>query len=199
AQLLAIPGVTLSDEEKQSYLDYINANTLVLHLLVDDVLTLNELENGKLKLNHDEFNVNEVCEVAIESMKKQCKEGVKIEFKPVKENNAIINSDRNRILQIMLNFLTNSMKNTEKGSIFVECNSEEIPGHVTLSVTDSGCGVPKDLQDAIFDKFVKVDSFKPGTGLGLTICKRVAQALGGTIILDTKYTTGAKFLLILPS
>lgn len=199
AQLLATPGVNLSDEEKEMYLQYIDANTLLLHMLVEDVLTLNEIESGKLTLKKEPVNINEVCQTAIESIKKQCKEGIEVFYKKTLPDTATIESDRYRILQVLLNFLTNSMKNTEKGSIFVECKFDEIPGHVTFSVTDTGCGIPEELQEAIFDKFIKVDPFKPGTGLGLTISRKITHLLGGNVILDTKYTTGAKFLLILPS
>ena len=199
AQLLATAGVNLSDEEKDLYLQYIDSNTLLLQMLVEDVLTLNEIETGKVTLKKEPVNINEVCQTAVESIKKQCKEGIEVSYRKTLPDTATIESDRYRILQILLNFLTNSMKNTEKGSIFVECNFDEIPGHVTFSVTDTGCGIPDEMQEIIFDKFIKVDPFKPGTGLGLTICRKITEMLGGNVILDTKYTTGAKFLLILPS
>ena len=100
--------------------------------------------------------------------------------------------------QVLINFLTNAEKYTEQGEIHLHCSLSENPGFVTYSVSDTGPGIPSDMADAIFERFKKLNEFKQGTGLGLNICRIVAERLHGKVKVDKSYTGGARFLFILP-
>lgn len=90
------------------------------------------------------------------------------------------------------------MKHTEEGEIHLHCSLSEHPGKITFSVTDTGTGVPADKVDALFGRFAKLNDTKQGTGLGLNICRIIAERLGGEVMYDKTYTNGARFELILP-
>ena len=107
-------------------------------------------------------------------------------------------TDPQRVHQILLNLLTNAAKFTPKGSITLAYSVDSEKETVTFSVTDTGIGIKADKKDLIFERFVKLDKETQGAGLGLTISRLLARILGGDVILDTTYTKGARFLLILP-
>lgn len=97
--------------------------------------------------------------------------------------------------------LANAIKNTTKGSILLDCRkikNDQGTGSVAFCVTDTGCGIAPKHHKKLFERFVKLDSNKQGAGLGLYICRTIATKLGGSITLDPNYTTGARFILILP-
>ena len=100
--------------------------------------------------------------------------------------------------QILINFLTNACKHTTSGQIVIASSLTENPGYITFSVADTGPGVPPEKAESIFDRFVKLDSSKQGAGLGLSICRIMADSLGGKVWLDTQYNDGARFVLIIP-
>ena len=107
-------------------------------------------------------------------------------------------TDEKRLQQVLINFLTNAEKHTEEGEIHLHCSASENPGKITFSVTDTGPGIPADKQDTIFERFEKLDEFKQGSGLGLNICRLIADRLNGEVKIDKNYTKGARFLFILP-
>lgn len=99
---------------------------------------------------------------------------------------------------MLVNLLTNAMKNTTKGSIVLACSLTERVGMLTFTVTDTGIGVPRDKHKAIFERFCKLDQFKQGVGLGLDICRIIATKFGGAIDIDPNYTNGARFWFAIP-
>jgi signal transduction histidine kinase len=103
-----------------------------------------------------------------------------------------------RVQQILINFLTNACKNSTEGDIVLSSSLVENPGYITFAVADHGPGVPADKAERIFERFVKLNSNKQGAGLGLSICRMMAESLGGKVWLDTHYTAGARFVLTIP-
>ena len=103
--------------------------------------------------------------------------------------------------------MSNALKFTEQGSVVVKMKvlgqakrqSREGSGLLEVAVEDTGIGIPPEHQEKIFERFYKVDTFKQGIGLGLTVARRTAELLDGTLILDSTYTTGARFVLTLPA
>ena len=120
--------------------------------------------------------------------------GVKVRLETDALENMVIHTDVKRVVQVLTNILTNAEKNTAKGTITLGCSTTSNPGMVTFSVTDTGIGVPPEKSEEIFKSFTKLDQFKQGLGLGLHICRIIANLLGGKIYLDTKYQGGARFL-----
>ena len=100
------------------------------------------------------------------------------------------------IQKILTRLMSNALKFTEQGSIKIRLriNNEEL----SIAIEDTGIGIPPEHQEKIFERFYKVDSFKQGIGLGLTVARRTAELLDGTLTLDGTYTSGARFVLTLP-
>lgn len=136
--------------------------------------------------------VDEVDKVHRLKMKK----GVKLNvIRPSEE--IWISTDRNRVTQVLFNFLSNAIKNTIEGSITFGLVKEE--EWVKLYVTDTGCGISKEKLPLIFTRFEKLNDFVQGTGLGLPICKSIVERLGGRIEVESELGQGSTFILYLPN
>lgn len=201
AQLLAEPDIadTFSDDEKREYSQLIGGNADMLMTLVNDILNISDLESGKYKMNLAPCECNEVCRFCLKNVEVRQPAGVRMYFTTEADDSFSLYTDRQRVQQVLTNFLTNACKHTSKGEIHLHLSLSENPGNVTFSVTDTGTGVPADQAEAIFERFTKLDSFKQGTGLGLAICRMIAEILHGEVKLDTTYTAGgARFVFIHP-
>ena len=199
SQLLA-HSHEFSEEQVEEFVDLIDQNTDTLTNLIDDILSISALENGKqMKFNLGAVEVNELCRKALATVKSRCPEGVELRFTTEVDDNYTFVSDRLRVLQVITNYLTNAEKHTAEGEILLHVSLSENPGMLTFSVTDTGEGVPADKADVIFDRFEKIDSFVQGTGLGLNICRMIATRMNGVAKLDTTHTgRGARFVFIVP-
>lgn len=197
SQLLALPPEFLTPEERDSYSEFIGANAQLLTILIDDVLTAGNT-NQKMSFMISETNVNQIGKQAVLTCQHRCKDGVEMFFTSSADDSVVIKSDPNRCLQVLINFLTNATKNTEVGTIELHCSVNENPGKITFAVTDTGCGIPAPLQDAVFERFVKLDRKKQGSGIGLAICRQIAEALHAEVKLDKNYKNGSRFLFVLP-
>lgn len=198
SELLATPGMELDDEEKAEYSALIRHNSELLSTLINDVLDLSSLESGRYSVNLATTRVNEVCHQSIATVIHNVPQGVRLYFTTELQDDYTIETDANRLQQVLVNYLTNAEKHTEQGEIHLHCSLSEHPGHLTFSVTDTGSGIPESEQEHIFERFKKLNIFKQGTGLGLNICRLIAQRLKGEARLDTSYKGGARFLFILP-
>ena len=198
SQLLCLPDGYVSDEEKSEYLSYIMNNTQLLTVMVNDMLDISDMENGRYAINKIPTNLNEVARQAIKAIEYRIPPGVTLVRQPGIDEKARYMTDGMRVQQILINFLTNACKHTNSGQIIIGSSMMENPGYITFYVCDNGPGVPIDMAESIFDRFVKLDSNKQGAGLGLSICRMMAGNLGGKVWLDTHYTEGARFVLAIP-
>ena len=170
----------------------------MLEMLISDILDIADSEHGNYRIEIAEVRVNEICENAMQSVEFRVPAGVRLYFTTDSPDELTIQSDGRRIQQVLINYLTNACKNTQKGEIHLQCSLAEHPGEVTFSVTDTGSGVPKEKADLIFNRFTKLNQFVQGSGLGLNICQTIAEKLHGSVYLDTTYTNGARFVFSLP-
>ena len=198
SELLATPGMELDDEDKAEYSTLIKHNSELLSTLINDVLDLSSLESGRYSVNLAPTRVNAVCHQSIATVIHNVPQGVRLYFTTEVEDDFQIETDANRLQQVLVNYLTNAEKHTDQGEIHLHCSLSERPGHLTFSVTDTGEGIPESEQEHIFERFKKLNIFKQGTGLGLNICRLIAKRLQGEARLDTTYKGGARFLFILP-
>ena len=199
SQLLAMPEGSLTEEEREEFIEYITTSSDMLIMLVDDVLNMSDIERGVYKVKKEKASCNEICNKSVKCCMTRVLPGVKLYYTPYMEGeDHMLYSDPKRIQQILVNFLTNACKHTDKGEIHVHYSLDERPGYVVFSVTDTGEGVPKDIAEDIFNRFTTLDANKGGHGLGLNICNTISQSLGGKVELDTSYTTGARFIFIIP-
>ena len=104
-----------------------------------------------------------------------------------------IYTDKNRLKQVVINFINNALKFTKEGHILLEYHLKEDTNEIEFSVTDTGMGIAPDAVDKVFDRFVKLNSFSKGTGLGLSICRSIIEHLGGTIGVESKLGVGSRF------
>ncbi|MCQ2213010.1 MAG: sensor histidine kinase [Bacteroidaceae bacterium] len=197
AQLLSLPDGFNTEDEKREYSEYIMNNAEILVMLIDDILDVTDMEHGNFNIALQDVNINQVCQKALKSVEHRVAPGVELSFHTDLDEGALCQTDPKRVQQVLINFLSNACKHTEKGEIRLECSTTENPGHITLSVADTGPGVPPEMADNIFERFTKLNSFKQGSGLGLNICKGIAEKLNAQVMLDTSYTDGARFVFII--
>lgn len=198
SQLLSLPDDVISSQEKEEYVKYIQNNSELLIMLVNDILSIGDVERGQFIVTISDVRCNDVCRQSMKTTETRLPEGVKMYYTSEVDDDYTIKSDEHRIQQVLVNFLTNACKHTEKGEIHVHSSLSEKPGMITFSVTDTGTGVPADEAEHIFERFTKLNAFKQGAGLGLSICKNIATILKGDVHLDTSYTNGARFVFQLP-
>lgn len=198
SQLLTESGDALGDDERKDMNKIINQNSDALNTLVNDILDLTSIESGKYVIKLESVCVNKLCHKALDDTRHRMADGVRLRLKTDLPDSFAITTDGYRAGQVIVNMLTNAMKNTEVGNITLECSLGEHPGMITFSVADTGCGVPADMREKIFERFCKIDQFKQGTGLGLFVCRIIAAKLGGAIDIDPDYVGGARFWFALP-
>ena len=198
SQLFANDQIEMSAEERKQYADLIMTNSNMLLKLVDDVLEVSKIEAGKLKFKIDEYDVVALVNTAAKIADANNK-SADVEIRVATNlSRLMIETDRERLLQVLANLTTNAKKCTEKGTITIALEKLRKHDMISISVTDTGCGIPKEKAEEVFERFSKLDSFKQGTGLGLSICKAFVEELGGKIWVDTSYTAGARFVFTHP-
>ncbi len=191
-----ISEIASQDSEMRQYTEIIENNNYNLLKLIDQVLDLSDLESGK-GVELAPVNIESCCRDAVKEARIHLNEGVKMEFIPP---DAPIRSvtDGKRVEQILLNLLQNACRATATGKITLACALEGDPSRVVFSVTDTGIGIPEDKREEIFARFMKLDDFSQGSGLGLSICRMLAEKMGGSLIVDETYTRGARLILTIP-
>lgn len=197
-QVLVGDDTPLSTEERLNMTKIVSSNTEVLNNLVNEILDLTSIETDKYVFKKDNVSINSICHRALSAASHLKPKDVSLLFEEQLPNSFCLATDADRVSQVLYNLLTNALKNTTQGSVVLDCTADGNSKKLTLSVTDTGIGVPKDKQKYIFERFSKLDEFKQGVGLGLDICRIIAQKLGGTIDIDPKYTAGARFVFTLP-
>ena len=194
SELIANDDGSMDEAMRDDFSERIKTNSDNLLMLVSDVLDTAQLENGTYNLQYRSCTVGEICRKAMAATGQHKQPGVKVRLETDALENIVIHTDVKRVVQVLTNMLTNAEKNTAEGTITLGCSTTSNPGMVTFSVTDTGIGVPPEKSEEIFKSFTKLDQFKQGLGLGLHICRIIANLLGGKIYLDTKYQGGARFL-----
>ena len=190
-----IIAVTESEEEKMEYLEIIQRNSNLLLQLINDILDLSRIESGKSEMHFQQVEIAGLVE-EVEKVH-QLKMKSNVELKVIRpEGEYWTSTDRNRVMQVLFNFLSNAIKNTEKGSITLGLKHEG--PWLKLYVSDTGCGISKEKLPQIFTRFEKLNDFVQGTGLGLSICKSIVERLGGRIEVTSELGQGSMFALYLP-
>lgn len=189
---------TDDSKEKQEYTQIISTNNELLLKLINDIIDMAKIESGSLDFNYEQTDINELFEEICCQMKlKNNSEAVSISFDQ-KLPQCVIETDRNRLMQVIINFLTNAMKFTEKGNISFGYTMNEPDNRIRFYVKDTGIGIPEDKKEQIFDRFVKLNTFAQGTGLGLSICATIAEKFKGDIGVESCVGEGSMFWLEIP-
>lgn len=197
SDLLTTPDLELSSDEKREFSNTISSNTTLLTNLVNDMLELSDLQSGDAKADMESCSCNEICRTVLSAVIDTTKD-VKIRFTTDVDDNYTINTDHVRLGMALNRLLSNAKKYTTQGEIVLDCSASKRLGYVTFSVTDTGCGVPKEKQSQLFKSFEKVNDFQQGAGLGLYLCSMIARLLKADIGIDSTYTSGARFYISVP-
>lgn len=173
-----------------------------LHKLINDILDLSKIEAGKIDLNYRYFNSNELIEELGEMFDQFAKEK-NLKFVLEDHFKDVLYSDKEKISQVLRNFLVNAFKFTDEGSVTFKIErDEEIKGNIVFSVRDTGIGISKDKLDIIFEEFHQADGSISrkygGTGLGLSISSKLSEVMGGKIKVESELDKGSTFYLSLP-
>ena len=177
-------------EEKHLYATIIEENNKLLLQLISDILDLSKIEAGTFDIIPEQVDAQQLCNELLQSMQVRATEQVEILLAPELPE-LTFTSDKNRLYQVLLNFVTNALKFTSEGSIVIDyrINGNE----VRFSVQDTGMGIQPEKQEAIFTRFVKLNNFIAGTGLGLPICQSIVTQLGGKIGVESEPGKGSCF------
>jgi len=186
------------NDDIRQYASLIEENSQILLKLIDDILTIAYLDDPLAKPVLGDTDVNLCCEQSLQPLREHISPNVSLQFIPAYKE-LIVTSNAGNIILILNHLLNNAVKFTKKGSIILTYSYTDEQEELTLTVTDTGKGIPADKQDIVFERFVKLDEFTQGTGLGLSICKIVANRLGGDIIIDKEYTPGTRIHLTIPA
>ncbi|HBO26471.1 MAG TPA: hybrid sensor histidine kinase/response regulator [Culturomica sp.] len=183
-------------EEKEEYIQIINANNDLLLKLINDILDLSRIESGSMELKYEEFDLAEYFNEIASSMQQRMN-NPNVRLLSVNPYTCcIVKLDKSRFAQILTNYVTNAIKYTSKG--FIEMGYGEVDGGIRLYVKDTGIGIADDKKAKVFSRFEKLDEFAQGTGLGLSICKAIADVCGGGVGFESEYGQGSVFWAILP-
>lgn len=189
-----------ADENKRDYLSHfsqvVQLNTMMLQSFVLDLQDFSELESRRMAVKIRPTDINRICLLTLDNVKTNLKPGVELVFAKKSSQPVLVDTDPYRVQVVLLNLLINAVKFTDKGTITLDYTLTD--SEVEFSVTDTGCGIPADKKDAIFERYVKEDAESEGPGLGLPVCKLIANLLNGSIYLDTTYTGGARFIFTIP-
>lgn len=198
SQLLAESGDDITKDEKKDFSNRIETSSGLVLNIINDILDLSSIESGNYKMEKLPALANEMCRTAMFNVEERVPAGVELKFSTEVDDGYAIVTDSKRVVQVIINFLTNATKNTTHGSIHLHCSTSERQGYLTFSVADTGIGVAPEKMDYIFKRFNKLDDFKQGAGLGLSICTIIADRLNGLIYIDKNYTGGARFVFAIP-
>lgn len=187
------------NEEQQELLEAAYEDVERLTELVNDLLDLSKIESGKIEMEFDKVNINDIIEKTLEPFYKQAKEKeIALNFKE-QENNIFAWADPAKVSWVISNLIGNALRYADNGEIGIKA---EVKGRrVLVSVTDDGPGIPKEYQSKIFDKFVRAgndQNEKSGTGLGLAISKEIITAHNGRIWVESEEGKGSTFSFYVP-
>lgn len=186
-----------STEEQKEFVSVIQTNSDLLLRLIGDILDISRLETGRLKFNFEDCDLVALCRNVMTTTSYSKKKGVEYEFESQYES-YVLETDIQRLQQILINLLSNANKFTTKGKISLEFEIDEANRMVQFAVMDTGCGIPPEKQEKVFERFEKLDEYAQGTGLGLAICRLTIERLGGKIWVDSNYRGGSRFVFTHP-
>ncbi len=187
-----------SKEEKEEFVKLIKENSNLLLTLINEILDMSRIESGRMTIELTSCDLVKLCHNCLVSVRQaRGVEGVDYqESYPV--DSYTFTTDETKLKQVIINLLTNASKFTKEGYIRLGFVVDEEAKNLVFTVSDTGIGIAKENAEKVFERFVKLNSYAQGTGLGLPLCRVIVQKLGGEIKLNTDYTGGSQFVFTLP-
>ena len=196
AQVVSNPDYELSKEDRNRIMADISHNTTEITNFVNELLELSESESQSVYQLDDDVDVAAICQEAIEASETANQGKLALSVSSELPDGYRLKSNATAIRKILDRLMSNALKFTMSGSVTIRIKTEK--GHLKIAVEDTGKGIASDQHERVFERFYKIDSFVQGMGLGLTVARRSAQLLGGTLTIDPTYTTGCRFVITLP-
>jgi len=200
--ILLDPKLSLSEEEKRKYINYISVNSRRLLILINDIVDLARIDAGYLKLEESPVNINAEIRETVNLFKEKIRSknlDLIIELDGSLETEMVL-IDKSRLHQTISNFISNAIKFTEEG--FIKVTSKMSESKIFISVEDSGIGIPAEDLPFIFEEFrrssLAIKKSIEGTGLGLTITRKIVELMGGKIDVESAEGLGSKFIITFP-
>ena len=189
---------TDSPEDRMNYMEIVESNNNRVLALIDEILDLSRVEAGELSIKKQMVDLNELCKNMQLIFKFRCPETVELICSP-SSMNVTLNTDANRITQILSNLISNALKHTAKGNITYGYRLINDGQEVEFYVSDTGSGIAPEDQESIFETYMSRDAENQnGYGLGLSLCKIIVEKMDGTISVDSKLGEGSTFRFVLP-
>ena len=197
SQVIANPDLDPNIEERREIARMTQKNARLITTLIDEMLLVSLNENSEEAKKENQVEINNLMRGVMKEAKGNLSDKTTIQYDTTLADDFTILTNE-YMLRIVLNAIAdNAVKYTPEGTITLKA-SKPSDTEVALTVEDTGCGVPAAEAEHIFERFVKLDTFKEGIGLGLPLCRMLIDKLGGTVRLDTTYTQGARFVVTLP-
>jgi signal transduction histidine kinase len=197
SQIIANPELDTNIEERREIARMTQKNARLITTLIDEMLLVSLNENSEEAKKENNVEINNLMRGVMKEAKGNLSGKTTIQYDTTLANDFTILSNE-YMLRIVINALVdNAVKNTPQGSVVLKASLPS-DSELALTVEDTGIGIPVAEAEHIFERFVKLDTFKEGIGLGLPLCRMLIEKLGGTVRLDTTYTQGARFIVTLP-
>jgi two-component system sensor histidine kinase/response regulator len=198
-------GTELTREQRE-YLEMVEHSAESLLVLINDILDFSKIEAGKLVIDPTEFDLSHTLEAIVRTQASRAhQKNLELAFDMHANVPTALVGDAGRLRQILLNLLSNAIKFTEKGEVVLRVtleSAQEGRAELHFAVSDTGPGIPTEMQDSIFEAFTQADSSTTrkfgGTGLGLTIASQLTTLMDGRIWLESQVNRGSTFHVTLP-
>lgn len=185
----------IDEEMRREFPAEIQKSTVLLTGLVNSMLEVANLDVSEEKLPCEAADLKDICTQEMELLNK--KPGIEY-ILDIAPESMIIQTNVQYLTQVIGHLLNNANKFTEKGCITLSYEADKQQEHISISVTDTGCGIPKEKYEEVFNRFSKLDTFVPGNGLGLYLCRLIVKRLAGEIKIDPSYAEGTRMVVTLP-
>lgn len=182
-------------EMRKEFPDEIQRSTHLLTDLVNSMLEVANLDVSEEKLPCASTDIFSVCLQVMERHRTKADIDYRLE---ISEDSTFIHTNEHYLSQVIEHLLSNANKFTKEGQITLGYQIDETAKKITIYVSDTGCGIPVERREQIFDRFYKLDTFVPGNGLGLYLCQLIVKRLQGEIKIDPEYTEGTRMIVVLP-
>ena len=195
AQVIASPDLADNPEERQHISKMMQKSTRQVTVLMDEIIGLSLIDSTDQMNKNDEPKINDMLRGLQTEYKDYVTDETEVKLETELTDDFTLKTNENMLRRILACLMENAAKYTNKGCITLRAKTEN--NVLKLTVEDTGSGIPAEEAERIFDRFVKLDSFKEGIGLGLPLSRRLAEQLGGNVELDTTYAGGARFIVTL--
>ena len=182
-------------EERKTYYNIVNANNERLLQLINEILDLSKIESGTIEFSFGPASLHNLCREVHDAHIFRTPQGVSLVYEPSDES-LVIETDKNRVFQVISNLIGNAVKFTKEGSI--SYGYKLVDNQIVFHVTDTGTGIEPEKVGRVFERFAKLNNHAQGTGLGLSICKSIVERLGGKISVSSEFGKGTTFTFTLP-